>query len=349
MPNFYRETLHPDGALAPGLGRIGFVTFRHFLSWKPLFYDTFLPILRRLGPVRGDAVLEGLGRSLATVWPPRRAELAEALQRVRDQLDAPWDLEEIRTALEGNAIRFLARDCMLEGADDADFFARFDVSGFEHVQEARDRGRGVIVVGCHLGSHLSGMHWLYRRGVPLRLLIQRPQHVSHDLQRWFDDRDGPHAQSGFFLRRDLTPEVGSQRVFRTRAALRDGMVVYVKGDVPWVGSNTRPGRLLGFERTFQSLWAELAALFRAPVVPMFCRHRPGGRFALNFDPAWTVARGEEGSAVARYLERLESEILAHPADAVAHLLWPCYGPPSRREYASPRPAPRPSASATPVV
>jgi lauroyl/myristoyl acyltransferase len=326
------------------------VTFRHFLSWKPLFYETLLPFLRGLGPARGDAVLEGLGRSLATLWPPRRDELAGALRRVRDDLDASWDLDAIRAVLEGNAIRFLARDCMLDDASDRNFFSRFDVSGFEHVEEARGRGRGVILVGCHLGSHLSGMHWLYRRGVPLRLLIQRPQHVSRYLHERFDESDGPLAQSGFFLRRDLTAEVASQRIFRTRAALREGMAVYIKGDVPWVGSNTRPGCLLGFERTFQSLWAELAALFRAPVVPMFCTHRPGGRFALNFDRAWTVVRGDEGSAVARYLERLEREILAHPADAVAHLLWPCYGPPARRERTpSPRQAPRPSAHATPVA
>jgi lauroyl/myristoyl acyltransferase len=326
------------------------VTFRHFLSWKPLFYDTLIPLLRPLGPVRGDEVLGGIGRLLATACPSRRRAMVEALSRVREDLDADWDLDATRAALEGSAIRFLVRDYFLDGASDADFFGRFDVSGFEHVQGARDWGQGVILVGCHLGSHLSGMHWLYRRGVPLRLLIQRPQHVSRYLQGCFDAADDPHPQAGFFLRRDLMPEVASQRIFRTRAALRDGMAVYIKGDVPWVGPNTRPGRLLGFERTFQSLWAELAALFRAPVVPMFCTHRPGGRFALTFDPAWTVVRGDEGAAVARYLERLETEILAHPADAIAHLLWPCYGPPSTQSpSALRRHATRPSAQATPVA
>ena len=326
------------------------MTFRHFLSWKPLFYESLLPLLQRLGPARADAVLGGLGRALATAWRPRRRELAEALGRVRETLNAEWDRDATRTALEENTVRFLARDCSLDGADEADFFARFDVLGFENLQEALGRGRGVILVGCHLGNHLSGMHWLYRRGVPLRLLIQRPRHVSRFLQDRFDVADGPHPQSGFFLRRDLSPEVASQRIFRTRSALRDGMAVYLKGDVPWVGANTRPGRLLGFDRDFQSLWAELAGLFRAPVVPMFCTHRPGGRFALTFDPAWTVARGGEEAAVARYLARLEAEIRAHPADAIAHLLWPCYGPASTPgQAAAGRHAKRPSARPAPVV
>jgi hypothetical protein len=87
------------------------------------------------------------------------------------------------------------------------------------------------------------------------------------------------------------------------------------------------------ERPFQALWAECAGLFRAPVVPVFCTGRPGGRLALEFDPPWEVARGAEGAAVARYLARLESAIVAHPADAVAHLLWHCYGPATDPESA----------------
>lgn len=305
------------------------MTFRHFLSWKPLFYDGLLPGLRALGPAPGDAILGGLGRALATAWPPRRRELRGALARVRGALGpaADWDPGTTGRALEANVLRFLARDCPLDGDPDGRFFARYDVTGFEHLEAARGHGRGVILLGCHLGAHLSAPHWVYRRGLPLRMLIQRPAHVSRYLQDRFDERDGPHPQAGFFLRRRLTPEEASKRVFRTRAALRDGMIVYLKGDVPWVGPNTRPARFLGREQTFQSLWAEFAALFRAPVVPVFCTHRPRGRYALTFDPPATVSRGAEGEAVARYLARLEAEISAHPADALGHLLWPCYGPP----------------------
>ncbi|MCA1684898.1 MAG: lysophospholipid acyltransferase family protein, partial [Planctomycetia bacterium] len=219
-------------------------------------------------------------------------------------------------------------DCPLDGSSGAEFFARFDVRGVEHLDGALALGRGVILVGSHLGAHLSAAHWLYRREAPLRMLIQRPQHVSRLLHDRFDVETGPHPQSGFFLRRYLTPEEAAKRIFRTRSALRDGLIVYLKGDVPWSGANTRPARFLGRERTFQSLWAEFSGLFRAPVVPVFCTHLPGGRYELTFDPALDVARGQEGEAVARYVARLEAEIRAHPADAVGHLLWPCYGHPS---------------------
>jgi len=309
------------------------VTFRHFLSWKPLFYDLLLPALRHLGPARCDLALAALGHLQARGWPRRRGELSTALTRVATALGTDWDLAATRSELEVNVLRFLVRDYMLDDTGDDDFFGRFDVQGYDHLQGALGAGRGVILVGCHLGNHLSAMHWMYRRGIPLRLLIQRVTHCSRYLRAQFDVATGPHPQAGFFLRRNLTSELATQRIFRTRSALRDGMAVYLKGDVPWFGANTRPGRFLGIERPFQSLWAEFAGLFRAPVVPVFCTHRPGGRFTLSFDPPWNVARGDEAGAVTRYLARLEGEIAAHPADAVAHLLWNCYGPSTDPERA----------------
>ena len=288
------------------------MTFRHFLSWKPLFYDLLLPVLGHLGPERCDLALAALGHLQARAWPRRRRELSTALARVATALGTEWDLAATRGELEVNALRFLVRDYMLDDTGDDDFFGRFDVVGYDHLETALGAGRGVIVVGCHLGNHLSAMHWMYRRGISLRLLIQRVTHCSRYLRSRFDVATGPHPQAGFFLRRNLTSELATQRIFRTRSALREGMAVYLKGDVPWFGANTRPGRFLGIERPFQSLWAEFAGLFRAPVIPVFCTHRPGGRFALSFDPPWTVARGDEAAAVTRYLARLEGEIAAPP-------------------------------------
>jgi lauroyl/myristoyl acyltransferase len=309
------------------------VTFRHFLSWKSLFYDTLVPGLQLLGPARSDRVVAALGHLQARAWPHRRRDLMAALGRAASALGTEWDVTETCRLLEVNVLRFLVRDYLLDETSDADFFGRFTIAGYEHLRYALDAGQGVILVGCHLGNHLSAMHWMYRQNVPLRLLIQRVTHCSRYLRARFDVATGPHPQAGFFLRRDLTPEVATQRIFRTRSALRDGMAVYLKGDVPWFGSNTRPGRFLGVERPFQSLWAEFAGLFRAPVIPVFCTHCPGGRFTLSFDPPWTVKRGDEAAAVAHYLARLEAEIAAHPADAVAHLLWNCYGPETDPEHA----------------
>ena len=116
----------------------------------------------------------------------------------------------------------------------------------------------------------------------------------------------------------------SSAVFRARAALRDGMAIYLNGDIPWTGPNTCPGRLLGRPQRFLAIWTELAVLTSAPVFLVFCTHLPGGRFALEIEAIGHLHSGEEESAVADYLKQLEARIEASPADAVAHLAWPCY-------------------------
>ena len=300
---------------------------RRALSWKSWYYKVVLPGLRRLGPARCDAALGAFGRGIVGANPVRRREIVEALGRVRAVLGADWDLGATARAVAANLARFSARDYPLDGLDAAEVLSRFDVVGPEHLDAALEMGRGVVVVGSHLGAHLPAHHWLDRRGVPLRLLVQRPRHVSRDLHRRFD-RDEPHPQSSFFLRRSMTPTESVDRMLRARSALRDGLAVYLSGDILWPGPNCRGGRLLGVDRTFLAIWADLAALSRAPVVFLFASHQPGGRYALTIDRPRAVEPGGEGAAVAAYLRRLEAEIAAHPADAIAYLLWPCFGPPA---------------------
>ncbi len=300
---------------------------RHALSWKSWYYKAILPGLRRLGPEACDAALGAFGRAIAIADPGRRREIAGALARARAVLGAGWDEAATARAVAANLARYSARDYPLDGLADGDVLARFDVDGAGHLDAALARGRGVVVVGSHLGAHLPALHWLDRRGVPTRFLVQRPRHVSRDLHRRFD-LDGPHPQSGFFLRRKMTPAESVGRLLRARSALRDGMAVYLGGDILWPGPNCRGGRLLGVDRTFLAIWADLAAYARAPVVFLFAAHRPGGRYGLTIDPPRDVAPGDEDAAVAAYLRRLEAEIAAHPADAIAYLLWPCFGPPA---------------------
>jgi lauroyl/myristoyl acyltransferase len=298
---------------------------RRIWSWKFVFYDLLLPALRRLGPARGDWILGLLGRIALAIQPKRRARLRAALRRAEAALEVDWPLKATWPALAANTARFLARDYPLDRQPDDAVLARFDVRGYPRLQAALEAGRGAILVGSHLGAHIAGVHWLYRRGVPLRLLVQRPRHVSSELNRRFDV-GGPHPQSELFLRRDLTPSGAVERLLRARAALRHGLAIYMNGDIPWNGPNTCPGHLLGRPQRLLAIWTELAVLTHAPVFLIFCTHAPGGRFALDIEPLGWLRAGEETAAVADYLKQLEGRIANAPADAVAHLVWPCYEP-----------------------
>jgi phosphatidylinositol dimannoside acyltransferase len=297
------------------------------MSWKFVFYELILPALRGLGPARGDAILGFLGWVVMVLRPPRVLRTRAALERARTALDADWPIETTWPLLAANTARFLARDYLLDRQTDESVLSRFDVCGYERLRATLSEGRGAILVGSHLGAHIAGVHWLFRRGVPLRLLVQRPRHVSSELNERFDAAT-VHPQAELFLRRDLSPAVAVERVFRARSALRDGLAIYLNGDIPWSGPNTCSGRLLGRPQHLLAIWTELAVLTGAPVFLVFCTHRPGGRFALEIDAIGHLRPGEEQTAVTDYLRQLEARIASCPADAVAHLLWPCYESPS---------------------
>ena len=83
-----------------------------------MFYDLLLPVLRRLGPARGDAILGFLGRLAMAVRPRRGKRLRAALERASTALDADWPIETTWPALAANTARFLARDYPLDRQSD---------------------------------------------------------------------------------------------------------------------------------------------------------------------------------------------------------------------------------------
>ena len=75
---------------------------RRVLSWKFVFYDLLLPVLRILGPARGDAILGFLGRLAMALRPRRRKRFRASLVRASAALDADWPIETIAPALAAN-------------------------------------------------------------------------------------------------------------------------------------------------------------------------------------------------------------------------------------------------------
>ncbi|WP_337175562.1 hypothetical protein [Paludisphaera sp.] len=296
---------------------------RRMFTWKFYFYEMLLPGLGAMSPERADAIVRRAGWISTYLRPGRRARLKGAMDRVdallrRDGGKAAWrDLAE-------SAARFTARDYPLDGATDAEALARFDAVGFEAVREAMAKGRGAILVGSHMGAHVAGMHWLFRREPAIRALVQRPKHVSRELDRRFDAAVAPYPQAEFFLRRDMAPAAAVGRMMQARAALRDGHALYLNGDIVWDGPNTRTCRLLGREHPFLAVWAELACLTRAPVFLVFCRHLDAGRFAIEFKPLDAASPARPEQLLAAYLAEVEAQVARDPAEAVAYLTWPCY-------------------------
>ena len=301
------------------------MTLRRLLHWKFVFHDLILPLLRWLPPKQADRGLRGIGRLLDLVQPWRRKRIRRAVERVRTAANTPWETATVCRRLAASIPRYLARDGLLDGLRDTEALKRFDIEGWDHYESATAAGRGVILVGSHFGAHLPALHALYRKGARLRLLVQRPRHVSKYLQSKFDEVDD-RPQSRFFVRRGLTTGESAERILLARAALREGRTIYLNGDIPWSGSNTREATLLGRTRRFLSLWCDLAVLTQAPVILIFAKHLADGRFQVRFEPPLNLVAGGESAAFHRYFELLEMEILEHPEEAMPYLLWRSFNP-----------------------
>jgi len=224
------------------------------LRWKSWFYQGLVPKLAMdLGPVQAGLRLEQFSRMLNRSWLPRRLEIKNAVKVVKKQTNTDWNNAEVEKGLSRQLLRYLARDCVMHGITDDQWSDLFVVSGFEHVDQAHSKGQGVVLLGSHLGGHLSGVHWMIHHGIKLRMLVQRPRHVSQQLNQWFDEDHPICSQNDLFLKRNMTPTEAARRMMDARRLIQNGISVYLNCDIPWVGPNTDVYSLLGQEVRFQSI------------------------------------------------------------------------------------------------
>ena len=129
--------------------------------------------------------------------------------------------------------------------------------------------------------------------------MERPRHISRYLAQHFDT-SGPLGQDKLFISRQGVPGDSASSILRAARAIKAGMLLYLAGDVRWTGQLTEPAHFLGRTMRFSTTWVVLAAMTEAPVVVVFCRMEPDGRYHIEFRPAFhvpkdTVERKDQGA------------------------------------------------------
>ena len=161
--------------------------------------------------------------------------------------------------------------------------------GRENLDAAVGLGRGCIVLANHFGAHLLPAHWLFRENFPVRFYMERPRHISRYMARHFET-DGPLGQDKLFISRQGVPADSASSILRAARTIKAGMLLYLAGDVRWTGQLTESARFLGRTMRFSTTWVVLAAMTDAPVVMVFCRMEPDGRYHMEFRPAFHVPK-----------------------------------------------------------
>jgi phosphatidylinositol dimannoside acyltransferase len=298
---------------------------RRGLNIRKGFLKAVLPVIRTLPLPVASRFLASFGRLEYRLSPVLRQSFKHAVEQGRSVLGCDWDVPSISRELAGNHILWRTRDMLLDGVPDRRASEMFVVSGRDNLDAAYRLGRGCIVLASHFGAHLLPAHWLFRENFPLRFYMERPRHISRFMSRHFKT-DGPLGQDKLFISRQGVPADSASSILRAARTLKAGMLLYLAGDVRWTGQMTDSARFLGRSMRFSTTWVVLAAMTEAPVVMVFCRMQPDGRYHMEFRPAFHVPKNaaEKGKAaewVERFIEVLEDQVRCYPTNSNDYFFW----------------------------
>ena len=148
--------------------------------------------------------------------------------------------------------------------------------GYEHLEQARARGNGVIIVTAHLGNWELGGILLAQRGLPMTVVtLDEP---STALTSW---RDSYRQRAGM-----KTIAVGPGRDFafvEMIQTLRRNECLAMLVDRPYANTGT-PVHLCGRETQFSTAPALLWQHTGAAVVPAFLARSPRGHYVSFAEP-----------------------------------------------------------------
>jgi lauroyl/myristoyl acyltransferase len=173
-----------------------------------------------------------------------------------------------------------------------------------------EQGRGIILVGGHVGCWDLGGHFLGRLGVPVNLVV-----IEREVPNMQALLDSASAGKRF---RILTADENPLRSVPILAALRRGEIVAVLGDRSFGGADCEVSFLGGKARLPVGPY-RLAAASGAPLFQVFVVREKLGRYRFVAFPPEFVRREEIRSGpeavqsqVRRYAERLENIVRQYP-------------------------------------
>lgn len=236
-------------------------------------------------PIRvGYTLANGLARAHLWCFPARRHA---ALVNLATILPGSSRRERMRVVLNMMA----SYNCMLfeffrlPRLERDDLLHAVDVHGHEHVLEALERGKGVIITSCHIGNWELGAVVLAHLGHTMHAV------AGVQMGRWLAGavRDAKSELAVHTIR----PEDGYRKLWRALSK-NDLLALMVDGDIfgqgvalPFFGRDVRwpagPG--------------VLSTRTGAPVVSGYCKRLPGGRFRIELEPMLDPERFDSADAL----------------------------------------------------
>lgn len=261
--------------------------------------------LARLGRMGGPARLAQFGRGVGAfhyaVSFRRRRRLTKHVARALGLDSAREAAEILRSSYRSGDRAVLEVIAMCgEAVPDAWIDASLRVEGLARLRTAVDDGKGVVLIGMHMGNGILLSAWLARHGIPVSLVHRQSQKMPHGaLARCIE----LHGVEGICARQ-------RERAYREMLqALRRGRVLFVLMDQDSKHGGV-PVRMLGKDVEIAAGPPALALRTGAPLMTAFATDdSPGWSFRIGLPLDCGDSLEQAGAAIA---QAMDSHIRAHP-------------------------------------
>ena len=182
--------------------------------------------------------------------------------------------------------------------------------GLEHVDAALKLGKGVIVVGAHLGNWEAAGWGMALHGYKVNTVVKPARNPF--IRRKLESFRRATGQATIDKKGAMRDVIRALRRNELLAILADQHARKDAIRVPWFGRPTATYRTP----------AALSIRFGAPIVTFAAPRLPDGRFRLVFDPPFVAdPSGEPEEAVRRETSRIAGSLEAHIRETPGQWLW----------------------------
>ena len=267
--------------------------------------------LRRLSFERAGAIGERLGMLGYRPFGIRRAVVERQVAAAFPGLAEP-EVARIARASYANLGRTTIETALLPTYSREQVLALFErADGWEHVEDARAQGRGVMFVTGHLGNWELGGSYVAARGVPLEAVARRMENPLFD--RYLTE-----------TRRSIGMTVihDADAVRRVPRAMREQHGVAFLVDQGAVGLASTWVPFFGRYAKTPRGPAVFALRLKTPLLFACVIRQPSGRFVIHFEPVPVETTGtldaDVDRIVASYTSTLERWVRRAPEQYFWH-------------------------------
>jgi KDO2-lipid IV(A) lauroyltransferase len=254
--------------------------------------------------------LEGLGRfigNLALVLNKERRQIAATnIALCFPELDADAQRALVRANLRDVGMMLVEFALGWMGSDRAIARVPLRIEGLEHLQAARDAGRGVLLVGGHF-SHLELAARLVSSRIRIAGMYRR---MDSEVFEWVVLRSRLHYADAMFDKDDLRGTV---------KYLRAGGTLWYAPDQDMRSKDNVFAPFFGVPAATITATHHLARMSGAVVIPFFHRRLPnGGGYVLRLAPPMPAFPGNDAAADT---VRVNEEVERMVREAPEQYLW----------------------------